>query len=455
MSLDEAPPTSSKSSAFIDRVLVIDSPESAQHVRTLLEAEGHNVTVANEGGQAHATFMLQKPDFVIIELVLPGESGFEICERIKKLNKGVPLMALTAIDLDVSRNLAARVGFDGYLTKPYEDRTLVDMVRDIGDAVWERTHHRRIREIGSIRFTCKCGKRLAMLLKDRGKAMTCPDCHERIDVPEWVGSRRAEFFVPREPAGEAQPATQAQPLDFVTIKCQHCGTYYRLVPGAMKQSRTCPKCHKQQEGPLSIVGAPLSRAALASSRRVLVIRSGKNKGKKLLLPDNLVVIGRSPTCHIRSGSGEVSRRHCLLRTSAEGLMVRDLDSRTGTYINGVRVTEETLLKPSDTLGVGPLRLQLAGTGPPPALSGASSDVLWSKGDENDDESAFVRAKVDTDQFDSTAEEAAKVISVYWETVRRGSAAAEPVGEASAEETKAPPDPNRPSTSGVEPTGNGA
>ncbi len=403
--------------AFIDRVLIVDEPESAEHIKTLMEKQGYKTVVAKDGGQAHASFSLQKPDFVILELLLPGESGFEICERLKKLNKATPVMALTEIDLNSSRNLAARVGFDGYLTKPFDEETLVELIQDINNAVWERTHKTRLREVGSIRFTCHCGRRLAMLLKDRGKAMTCPDCNERIDVPEWAGSQRAKFFVPRGPDDESEPVRSAEPLKFVTIKCRHCGTFYRLLPEAMQDSRTCPKCHKQQQGPLSIVGAPLSRAALASSGRVLIIRSGKHRGKKLLLPDKLVVIGRSPTSHIRGTSPDISRRHCLLRTTPEGLMVRDLESKTGTFINGEAIEQETLMRPHDILQVGPMRLQLAGID-----RVVESDLSRELSGENAAQKTgdFVRAKVQTEQFETTAQEAATVIGQHWEILRKRS-----------------------------------
>ncbi|GAG21188.1 unnamed protein product, partial [marine sediment metagenome] len=133
-------PKDDQPGAFIDRVLIVDEPENAEHLKTLLAKQGYNPAIASDGGQAHATFVLQKPDFVILELLLPGESGFEICERLKKLNKATPVLAMTEIDLNSSRNLAARVGFDGYLTKPYDDETLVELIREINEAVWERTH---------------------------------------------------------------------------------------------------------------------------------------------------------------------------------------------------------------------------------------------------------------------------------------------------------------------------
>jgi CheY-like chemotaxis protein len=399
----------------IKTVMVVDEPDHARFVKTILQEHGYAVDTAKDGGQAHATFMVRKPDFVILELVLPGESGFEICERLKKLDKTIPVLVLTEVDLDAARNLAARVGVDGYLTKPFDPDVLLEMIPELGEAVWERTHGGQTEEKGTIRFHCRCGKKISMRLRDKGKAMRCPRCQERVDVPEWAGSRRARFYVSRPGPEDAPASRPTEPLKFVTIKCQHCGTYYRLFPDAMENARTCPKCLKQQGGALSIVGAPLSRAALASSRRVLIIRSGPNKGKKLLLPNKEVVIGRYPQCDIRHDSDQVSGKHCRLRLARDGLLVQDLNSATGTLINGKAIQEETLLAPGDRLQVGPLQLQLAGRRRPEDEQ-ATGNATWLSDQEQTE--ASIRAEIERAQFKDTAEESAKVIQLYWEIVRK-------------------------------------
>lgn len=84
----------------------------------------------------------------------------------------------------------------------------------------------------------------------------------------------------------------------------------------------------------------------------LIIQSGKLQGKRLVLPDREVVIGRDEDCHVRLASSLVSRKHCALRGSPEGLWVRDLASQNGTFVNDVPVTEPVLLKPGDILQIG-------------------------------------------------------------------------------------------------------
>lgn len=164
-------------------LLVEDETESAAFLKTLLEKHGFAVTVAKDGGQAHASFSMRKPDFVILDLILPGESGFEICERIKQTEESVPVLVLTAIDMPDARDLAVRVGADGYMTKPYDPDELLESIREIAETVWQRTHTAQPKETGRIRFSCRCGKKFKVSPSHRGKSLTCPRCGEPVTVP--------------------------------------------------------------------------------------------------------------------------------------------------------------------------------------------------------------------------------------------------------------------------------
>lgn len=84
----------------------------------------------------------------------------------------------------------------------------------------------------------------------------------------------------------------------------------------------------------------------------LIIYSGKLKGQRLLLPEREVIVGRDEDCHMRIASSLVSRKHCTLKGSAAGVLVRDLESQNGTYVNDVAITEPFLMKPGDILRVG-------------------------------------------------------------------------------------------------------
>jgi len=98
---------------------------------------------------------------------------------------------------------------------------------------------------------------------------------------------------------------------------------------------------------------------------VLVVQTGKFKGKKIKVAGPEVLIGRDEDAGIRIGSDDVSRQHCLLTPAESGVMVRDLDSRNGTFIDGVPLgaNEDSLLSVGSSLTVGPMTFQLGATQP--------------------------------------------------------------------------------------------
>ena len=86
----------------------------------------------------------------------------------------------------------------------------------------------------------------------------------------------------------------------------------------------------------------------------LMIQSGKRKGQKLVLSEKQVIVGRDETCQIRLASSNISRRHCALHNSADGIVVTDLGSRNSTLVNDVPIETETVLAAGDVLRIGPL-----------------------------------------------------------------------------------------------------
>lgn len=165
-------------------VLVVeDDAETSETLKTILEEHGYRVTLAKDGGQAHAKFSMRKPDFVVLDVILPGESGFEVCDRLKTLDERVPVLILSVIDMDDARNLATRVGADGYLVKPVDPETLVEQIEEIATAAWDRFHSEPSSGQERIRFRCSCGKRFKVSPVHRGRTMTCPDCGESLVVP--------------------------------------------------------------------------------------------------------------------------------------------------------------------------------------------------------------------------------------------------------------------------------
>ena len=91
---------------------------------------------------------------------------------------------------------------------------------------------------------------------------------------------------------------------------------------------------------------------------VLIVLTGKHKGKRVRLTDAETVIGRDESAKIRVATHEVSRQHCLLIITGAGVLVRDLGSRNGTFINGIPIAEETILQPGDSITTGPMTFEL-------------------------------------------------------------------------------------------------
>ena len=176
--------------AIVNRVLVVeDDRDEAEFLRLLLQKQGMNVDVARDGGQAHAAFSMHKPDFVLLDLILPNVTGFEVCEQLKRLNETVPILILTAIELEDSKDLARRVGADGYVTKPYDPDDLLAQIQQLANEAWAKTHLGRdsTADGEKVRFECgECGKRLKVSVTHRGRTLNCPRCGQPVTVPRHV-----------------------------------------------------------------------------------------------------------------------------------------------------------------------------------------------------------------------------------------------------------------------------
>jgi predicted component of type VI protein secretion system len=91
----------------------------------------------------------------------------------------------------------------------------------------------------------------------------------------------------------------------------------------------------------------------------LVVLEGKAKGREIPLPSTQFIIGRATACHLRPHSTMVSKYHCAIGRSGGSLIVRDLKSRNGTFVNDEQISGAVRLKDGDTLAVGPLRFRIA------------------------------------------------------------------------------------------------
>ncbi|MEX0832954.1 MAG: response regulator transcription factor [Actinomycetota bacterium] len=112
-------------------VLVVDDEEAiAEAVRARLESEGYRVLVAGDGPRAIEIAGEEKPDLVVLDLMLPGMDGLEVCKEIQR-REWVPVLMLTARTEETDKIAGFAVGADDYLTKPFSLRELAVRVRAI------------------------------------------------------------------------------------------------------------------------------------------------------------------------------------------------------------------------------------------------------------------------------------------------------------------------------------
>ncbi len=90
----------------------------------------------------------------------------------------------------------------------------------------------------------------------------------------------------------------------------------------------------------------------------LKVLQGSHSGKELKIPTPKCLIGRADDCHLKPQSDAISRHHCVIVTTENEVVVRDLKSRNGTYVNEERVADEAVLLHGDMLRVGPLQFEL-------------------------------------------------------------------------------------------------
>lgn len=111
-------------------LIVEDEVALAEPLAFLLEREGYEVSMAEDGNEALAKFSADEPDLVLLDLMLPGRSGTEVCREIRAVSN-VPVIMVTAKDTEVDKIVGLELGADDYVTKPYSARELVARIRAV------------------------------------------------------------------------------------------------------------------------------------------------------------------------------------------------------------------------------------------------------------------------------------------------------------------------------------
>lgn len=114
------------------RVLIVeDEPSIALSLEFLMKQQGYGVTVLQSGEAALETIGTERPDLVLLDVMLPGVSGFEVCQAIRERPEwgGLKVVMLTAKGREVDVQKGRALGADGYITKPFGIQEVVETVR--------------------------------------------------------------------------------------------------------------------------------------------------------------------------------------------------------------------------------------------------------------------------------------------------------------------------------------
>lgn len=112
-----------------DKILIVEDEQTLQETLAYnLKKQGYQVESANDGQIAIEKAQQHKPDLILLDIMLPGMDGFEVC-RILRKDMIVPILMLTARDDEIDRVVGLEVGADDYLTKPFSMRELIARIK--------------------------------------------------------------------------------------------------------------------------------------------------------------------------------------------------------------------------------------------------------------------------------------------------------------------------------------
>lgn len=191
-----------------EKILIVDDEEHIQElIKFNLENSGYKVLLAGNGIDALKLAKSERPDLVLLDLMLPGMDGYEVCKEIRKDNaiSTMPIIMITAKSEELDKILGLELGADDYMTKPFSVRELVARAK----AVLRRTtsqpldksfkfeniavdfeKHEVTREGKKIDLTLKEFELLEILIKNKGRVMTRDFLLDKIWGYEYIGETR-------------------------------------------------------------------------------------------------------------------------------------------------------------------------------------------------------------------------------------------------------------------------
>ena len=221
------------------RVLVVEDEESySDALSYMLRKEGFQVALADDGQAALEEFERNGADIVLLDLMLPGIPGTEVCRRIRQVST-VPVIMVTAKDDEVDTVVGLELGADDYVTKPYSPRELVARIRAVlrrGDAVelapptleagpvrMDVERHQVSVAGEAVTLPLKEFELLEILLRNTGRVLTRGQLIDRVWGSDYVGDTKTLDVHVKRLRAKIEPDPH-QPVHLVTVR----GLGYKL-----------------------------------------------------------------------------------------------------------------------------------------------------------------------------------------------------------------------------------
>ena len=224
------------------RILVVEDEDSfSDPLSYLLRREGYDVAVADDGPAALEEFDRNGADLVLLDLMLPGIPGTEVCRQLRARGN-VPVIMLTAKDSEIDKVVGLELGADDYVTKPYSSRELVARVRAVlrrgaepdvlvpatveaGPVRMDVERHVVTVNNGTVAMPLKEFELLEILLRNAGRVLTRMQLIDRVWGSDYVGDTKTlDVHVKRlRTKLEADPSA---PVHLVTVR----GLGYKFDP---------------------------------------------------------------------------------------------------------------------------------------------------------------------------------------------------------------------------------
>jgi two-component system response regulator RegX3 len=223
-------------------VLVVEDEESfSDALSYMLRKEGFEVAVAATGPEALTEFERTGTDIVLLDLMLPGLSGTEVCRQLRQ-RSNVPIIMVTARDSEIDKVVGLELGADDYVTKPYSPRELVARIRAVlrrrsepeelmpaaleaGPVRMDVDRHTVSVSGATVSLPLKEFELLEMLLRNAGRVLTRGQLIDRIWGADYVGDTKTLDVHVKRLRAKIEPEPAA-PRHLVTVR----GLGYKYEP---------------------------------------------------------------------------------------------------------------------------------------------------------------------------------------------------------------------------------